>query len=122
MAPCAIRSEATNTASSAGSSSRSWRIATSPESRVKSPTATIERRLELRSSDRYPASRSMPATMSCGPAIVAIRCRPESTRRRTAATAPLNESTSTYGTGERPSGRPLQTTGTPIRASAVGSG
>src|SRR6266542_4446573 len=55
--------------------------------------------------------------MSRGPAIVPIRRRPVPTRWRTAAAAPPTESTSTYGTVERPSGRPPDTTGTAISGS-----
>ncbi len=64
----------------------------------------------------------MPATMSCGPAMVAMRVRPPSSRCRTAVAAPPTESTSTYGTVEAPSGRPFTTTGRSRRCRVIGSG
>jgi hypothetical protein len=60
--------------------------------------------------------------MSCGPAIVAIRRRPDVTRWRTAEQTPPKWSTSTYGTADSPIGRPLHTTGMPSRTSVPGSG
>ena len=62
--------------------------------------------------------------MSCGPAMVAIRRRPLARKCPTAWATPPKWSTSTYGTGECTSaiGRPLHTTGMPIRASEPGSG
>jgi hypothetical protein len=39
-------------------------MAAAPDSRVKSPTATMERLADPRSARRYPVSRSMPPTMS----------------------------------------------------------
>ena len=99
-----------------GSSASSWRIAVAPDSRVKSPTAMIERRSEsrravavagepvdpgdhvLRSGDGRDPARG-PAPPGGGP------------RARRRPRCPL----STYGQRRRDaSGRPLQTTGTPM--------
>src|SRR3712207_6912879 len=66
---------------------------------------------------RPPRSTLFPyTTLFRSPAIVATRCRPESTSRRTASRAPSALATSTQGTGHLPRGRPLATTGTPVRA------
>src|SRR6266542_2533735 len=64
----------------------------------------------------------MPAIMSCGPAIVAIRRRSRASRCSTARCAPSSLATSTYGRLARVSGRPLHTTGRPSRDSVAGSG
>src|SRR5690606_25235796 len=116
IAATAMTSEAAKTPSRSGWARSSFSIAAAPPAAVKSPcTTAASDSPAARTSRRQPARRSTPATMSDGPAIVASRVRPVSTRCRTASAAPWALSTSTEGMpGTGVNGRPRNTTGRPL--------
>ena len=111
-------------ASTSGYRASSSRAAMVPDAIVKSPCTTASSDIPAaRMALRQPVSRSMPADMSAGPAIVAMRVQPRSMRCCVASRPPSTLSVSTYWTSRSSadSGRPTNTFGTRDSCSARSS-